>query len=56
MNRLDILRTATREEINQLTDDELRCYYRELNRRMVRRRKIRKREEAKRKEGKECNS
>ena len=43
MNRLDVLRTATRDEIAQLTDEELLKFQREYHKRVMRvRRKIRK--------------
>ena len=43
MNRLDVLRTATRDEIAQLTDEELLRFNREYHKRVMRvRRKIRK--------------
>lgn len=43
MERLDVLRTATREEIAQLTDEELLRFNREYHKRDMRmRRKLRK--------------
>lgn len=47
MNRLDVLRTATREEVNQLTNEELQIFYKERHRRFVADRHRRKREELK---------
>ena len=39
MKRLEVLRTATREEVSKLTDEELRIFQREFHRREMRRRR-----------------
>ena len=51
MNRLEVLRTATKEEIAQLTDEELIRFNREYHRRDMRMRR-KKRKEMKNKDAK----
>lgn len=44
MKRLEVLRTATREEVSKLTDEELRIFQREFHRREMRRRRLKRKE------------
>lgn len=44
MKRLDVLRTATREEVSQLTDEELRIFQREFHMREMKRRRLKRKE------------
>lgn len=56
MKRLDVLRTATREEVSQLTDEELRIFQREFHMREMKRRRLKRKELKNNANAKKCNN